>query len=54
MNTTLKDFLLEIKEEVVIPFAASINKEFIPQAHYESTILKDHDEVELVIPMQGG
>jgi len=51
INTTLKDFLLGVKEE---PFAVAINKEFVPQAHYKSTILRNGDELELVTPMQGG
>lgn len=45
------DLLLEVKEG---PFAVAINKEFVPQADYKSTILRNGDELELVIPMQGG
>lgn len=53
-STTLRDFLLESEEQVTMPFAVAINREFIPQAHYDNTILRNGDELELVTPMQGG
>lgn len=35
-------------------FAIAINEQFIPKSAYADTILKDGDNVELLIPMQGG
>ena len=35
-------------------FAVAVNQQFIPKAHYATTNLKQGDEVELLVPMQGG
>lgn len=35
-------------------FAIAINENFIPKSNYNSTILQDGDQVELLVPMQGG
>ena len=35
-------------------FAIAINKQFIPKSAYQKTHLLDGDQVELLIPMQGG
>jgi sulfur carrier protein len=35
-------------------FAVAINHEFIPRSLYHTVILKDGDEVDVVVPMQGG
>lgn len=35
-------------------FAVAINNQFIPRAHYGSTILQHADRVDLIVPMQGG
>jgi len=51
-NTTLKDLIDE--KNFPKPFAIAINKTFIPQINYHNTILKQNDEIEIVIPMQGG
>ena len=35
-------------------FAIAVNKSFIPQCDYAKTTLQAGDQVELVVPMQGG
>ncbi len=35
-------------------FAVAVNEDFIPKSNYNSTLLQANDEVELLIPMQGG
>jgi sulfur carrier protein len=35
-------------------FAVAVNGTFIPRSCYEQTQLRDRDELEIVVPMQGG
>ena len=35
-------------------FAIAVNKQFVPKSMYQQTVLSEGDQVELVIPMQGG
>ncbi|MGH1484978.1 MAG: sulfur carrier protein ThiS [Cellvibrionaceae bacterium] len=35
-------------------FAIAVNKQFVPKSAYQKTQLLDGDQVELLIPMQGG
>jgi sulfur carrier protein len=35
-------------------FAVAVNKQFIPKVLYPETQLVDGDDIELLIPMQGG
>ena len=35
-------------------FAIAINEAFIPRADYAATQLRDGDQIELLVPMQGG
>jgi sulfur carrier protein len=35
-------------------FAVAVNQQFIPKALYEETHLEEGDNIELLIPMQGG
>jgi len=35
-------------------FAIAINEEFVPRANYAATQLRDGDQIELLVPMQGG
>jgi sulfur carrier protein len=35
-------------------FAVAINKHFVPKSEYDKTQLTEGDQVELLIPMQGG
>lgn len=45
----IDDWQLEDKS-----FAIAVNEEFIPKSAYGDTSLTDGDQVELLIPMQGG
>ncbi len=36
------------------PFAAALNMNFVPKAHYASTRLQDADQIELITPITGG
>ncbi|MEI7428316.1 MAG: sulfur carrier protein ThiS [Betaproteobacteria bacterium] len=36
------------------PFAISINCQFVAKVHYESTILKENDHIEIISPVTGG
>lgn len=46
--------LIEQFTDLGSSFAVAINKEFVPRSVYAETILSEGDDVELVIPMQGG
>lgn len=35
-------------------FAVALNAEFIPRGQYSSTALREGDDLELLVPMQGG
>ena len=35
-------------------FALAINSEFVPKSFYDNTTLNSGDQVELLVPMQGG
>ena len=35
-------------------FAIAVNKQFVPKSAYQETQLLEGDQVELLIPMQGG
>ena len=35
-------------------FAVAVNQQFVPKSRYQQTALAEGDQVELVIPMQGG
>ncbi len=35
-------------------FAVAINNQFIPKSAYAETFLKENDQIEIVVPMQGG
>ena len=36
------------------PFAAALNRQFVPQTQYDQTPLKDGDQIELIAPVVGG
>jgi sulfur carrier protein len=36
------------------PFAVALNKEFVPRSQYAMIRLNDGDQLDLVVPMQGG
>ncbi|ODN41803.1 sulfur carrier protein ThiS [Piscirickettsia litoralis] len=52
-NTVLKQ-ALEQWDYQGASFAVAINCIFVPRCDFESTYLKEGDDVEIVTPMQGG
>ena len=38
----------------VPPFAAAVNKQFVPRSGYAACALKDDDQVEVIRPVTGG
>ena len=36
------------------PFAAAVNMQFVPRAHYDAHRLQDQDRIELISPITGG
>ncbi|OGT45744.1 MAG: thiamine biosynthesis protein ThiS [Gammaproteobacteria bacterium RIFCSPHIGHO2_12_FULL_41_20] len=52
-SITVKELLIE-KNKLENFFAVILNKKFIPQSHYTTTVITDGDTVEIVLPMQGG
>ena len=35
-------------------FAIAVNENFVPRSAYDSTTINEGDQVELLVPMQGG
>lgn len=40
--------------KVTPPFAAAVNRQFVPKAHYGQTPLAEGDQIELIAPVVGG
>ncbi len=36
------------------PCAVAVNRSFVPRSDYATTVLKDGDQIELLVPMRGG
>ena len=36
------------------PFAAAVNKQFVPKNLYAQTLLNDQDHIDLIVPITGG
>lgn len=36
------------------PFAAAVNRQFVPRSHYASHVLQDDDRIEVIRPVTGG
>lgn len=53
-NKTLQELLVEQGLAEQQSFAIAINQNFIPRASYATQLLQDNDEVDIIIPMQGG
>ncbi|WP_299975953.1 sulfur carrier protein ThiS [uncultured Pseudoteredinibacter sp.] len=56
---TLTDFFANLKEEnsaLQLPkqFAVALNGNFVPREQYDKSSLREGDELELLVPMQGG
>ena len=46
--------LLEGMQDLPENFAVAVNENFVPRSEYPRTTLSDGDQVELLVPMQGG
>ena len=46
--------LLNSRSELPANFAVAMNSQFVPKSAYGSTSVNTGDEVELVVPVQGG
>jgi len=40
--------------QVPPPFAAALNRQFVPKGHYDQTPLAEGDQIELIAPVVGG
>ena len=36
------------------PFAAALNRQFVPKTQYDQTLLQEGDQIELIAPVVGG
>ncbi len=36
------------------PFAAAVNRQFVPRSSYASHVLQDNDRIEVIRPVTGG
>ena len=52
-SQNLADFLNEVQADLAAS-AVAINQEFVPRSHYTETLLQEGDQLELLVPMQGG
>ena len=50
---SLEDILAELTD-LPSHYAVAVNKQFIPKSSYSNTKIEAGDEIELVMPMQGG
>jgi len=50
---TLLELLKELEYEGRT-FAVALNREFVPRSEYGTTSVKDQDEIEILVPLQGG
>lgn len=50
---SLQEFLNQ-HESLPAQFAIAVNGAFVAQASYAATALKEGDDIELLVPMQGG
>jgi sulfur carrier protein len=49
---TLADALALLQAQP--PFAAAVNKNFVPRAQYPHTALREADQIEIIHPVTGG
>jgi thiamine biosynthesis protein ThiS len=65
MNINLNNQVIDVFENIsikslveshveVTDFAIAVNHNFIPREKYDDYILQSNDNVELLVPMQGG
>lgn len=46
--------LLDAQADLPENFAIAINQQFVPRGNYDDKQIIDGDQIELVVPMQGG
>ncbi|OUL98078.1 sulfur carrier protein ThiS [Variovorax sp. JS1663] len=51
-DATLADAIALI--EAVPPFAAAVNRQFVPRSSYASHLLQPEDRIEVIRPVTGG
>ena len=52
-NVSLGEFL-QLQSNLPDQFAIAVNKSFVAQSLYATTLLSNGDDIELLVPMQGG
>ena len=52
-TNVLADIVAEVRKGSG-PCAVAVNQAFVPQSDYAATQLQDGDQVEVLVPMQGG
>lgn len=52
-HSKLTDFLASVNTDLSA-CAVAINAQFVPKSDYDNTELNSGDQVELLVPMQGG
>ena len=53
-NISIRSLLKSLNYTNIKSTAVAINLEFIQRNQYDAVTLKENDDVEIVIPMQGG
>lgn len=53
-DETVLSTLLAKKNSLATGFAIAVNNDFIPRSQYETTYLKEGDNISVVVPMSGG
>lgn len=48
------DQLLAQQQGLPDNFAIAVNQTFVPRSAYGATVLREGDQIELLVPMQGG
>jgi sulfur carrier protein len=51
-GATLADALALLQAQA--PFAAAVNRQFVPNTHYTQTLLQPGDDIEVIFPVTGG
>ena len=65
MNILINDKRFELRDDATLadaiaalapvpPFAAAVNREFVPRSNYAARLLKPEDRVEVIRPVTGG
>lgn len=51
-GATLADALVLARAQP--PFAAAVNRQFVPNTHYALQLLQDDDRIDIIAPVTGG